>query len=89
MCRHVAYLGPPVSLDALIALPPYGLEKQSYAPRRQQHGVVNADGFGIGWYRSDNPYPVRYRRAVPIWGDENLRQLAVAGVTCLGVSFSF
>lgn len=78
MCRHVAYLGPPVPLDALIALPPFGLEKQSYAPRRQQHGVVNADGFGIGWYRDANPYPVRYRRAVPIWGDENLRSLAVA-----------
>jgi glutamine amidotransferase len=78
MCRHVAYIGPPVPLDALIALPPYGLEKQSYAPRRQQHGVVNADGFGIGWYRPGAPYPVRYRRAVPIWGDENLRQLAVS-----------
>jgi glutamine amidotransferase len=78
MCRHVAYIGPPVPLDALIALPPYGLEKQSYAPRRQRHGVVNADGFGVGWYRPDNPYPVRYRRAVPIWGDENFRQLAVA-----------
>jgi glutamine amidotransferase len=78
MCRHVAYLGPPVPLDSLIALPPFGLEKQSYAPRRQQHGVVNADGFGVGWYRADAPYPVRYRRAVPIWADQNLRQLAVA-----------
>lgn len=78
MCRHVAYVGPPVPLDALIALPPFGLEKQSYAPRRQQNGVVNADGFGVGWYRPGAPYPVRYRRATPIWGDENLRQLAVA-----------
>jgi glutamine amidotransferase len=95
MCRHVAYVGPPVLLDALIALPPYGLEKQSYAPRRQSHGLVNADGFGLGWYRhsrgappadapperaptSEPEIPVVYRRAVPIWGDENLRQLAVA-----------
>lgn len=78
MCRHVAYLGPAVPLDALLSLPPCGLEKQSYAPRRQQNGLVNADGFGIGWYQAGRAEPVRYRRSVPIWGDENLRQLATA-----------
>ena len=78
MCRHVAYLGPPIPLDALLSLPPHGLQKQSYAPRRQRHGLLNADGFGVGWYRSGRTEPVRYRRAVPIWGDENLRQLAGA-----------
>ena len=50
MCRHLAYLGPPVSLARLVLTPAHGLYEQSWAPRRQTHGVVNADGFGLGWY---------------------------------------
>jgi glutamine amidotransferase len=42
----------------------------------QRHGTVNADGFGIGWYASGDPVPARYRRAVPIWGDPSLPDLA-------------
>lgn len=76
MCRHFAYLGPPASLHDLVFAPPFGLERQSYAPRRQQHGLLNADGFGFGWYRPGVPEPVRYRRAVPLWGEENIRALA-------------
>lgn len=76
MCRHFAYLGPPASLHDLVFAPPFGLERQSYAPRRQQHGLLNADGFGFGWYTPDRPEPVRYRRAVPLWGEENIRALA-------------
>jgi glutamine amidotransferase len=78
MCRHLAYLGPAVTLQQLLIAPEHGLFKQSWAPRRQQHGTVNADGFGVGWY----PYPpgdqlpARYRRDRPIWGDPNLLDLA-------------
>ena len=56
--------------------PPYGLYRQAWAPRMQRHGTVNADGFGIGWYASGDPVPARYRRAVPIWGDPSLPDLA-------------
>jgi gamma-glutamyl hercynylcysteine S-oxide hydrolase len=76
MCRHLAYAGPPVSLTSLLIDPPYGLYRQAWAPRMQRHGTVNADGFGIGWYASDDPVPARYRRAVPIWGDASLPDLA-------------
>jgi glutamine amidotransferase len=76
MCRHLAYVGPPVSLKSLLIDPPYGLYRQAWAPRMQRHGTVNADGFGIGWYASDDPVPARYRRAVPIWGDPSLPDLA-------------
>jgi gamma-glutamyl hercynylcysteine S-oxide hydrolase len=76
MCRHLAYAGPPVSLKSLLIDPPYGLYRQAWAPRMQRHGTVNADGFGIGWYASDDPVPARYRRAVPIWGDPSLPDLA-------------
>ena len=76
MCRHLAYVGPAVSLKSLLIDPPYGLYRQAWAPRMQRHGTVNADGFGIGWYASDDPVPARYRRAVPIWGDPSLPDLA-------------
>jgi glutamine amidotransferase len=76
MCRHVAYLGPPVRLRSVITDPPHGLYTQSWAPRLQQHGTVNADGFGVGWYASGDPVPARYRHAGPIWGDEGFADLA-------------
>lgn len=76
MCRHFAYLGPPASLHDLVFAPPFGLERQSYASRRQQHGLLNADGFGLGWYPDGAAEPVRYRRAVPLWSEENIRALA-------------
>ena len=76
MCRHTAYLGPPASLRSLLIDPPHSLYRQSWAPRRQRYGTVNADGFGIGWYAPPDPVPARYRRGEPIWGDESLPDLA-------------
>jgi len=76
MCRHSAWLGQPATLQELLVEPPYGLVHQSWAPRRQRHGVVNADGFGIGWYQDDSV--ARYRRAVPIWGDASFLSMAPA-----------
>ena len=76
MCRHLAYVGPETSLRELLIDPPYGLYRQAWAPRMQRHGTVNADGFGIGWYAAGDPVPARYRRAVPIWGDSSLPDVA-------------
>ncbi|MBW1604220.1 ergothioneine biosynthesis protein EgtC [Streptomyces sp. JJ66] len=78
MCRHLAYVGPPVPLARLLTDVPHGLYEQSWAPRRQRYGTVNADGFGVGWYPADpaDGPPARYRRAVPIWADGNLPGLA-------------
>jgi glutamine amidotransferase len=51
VCRHLAYLGPPTTLAALLLDPPHGLLHQSYAPADMRGAVaVNADGFGAGWY---------------------------------------
>ena len=78
MCRHLAYLGTPQALRTLLLDRPYSLYRQSWAPRDMRGtGTVNADGFGIGWY-ADGGVPVRYRRAVPIWGDASLPELAAA-----------
>ena len=82
MCRHLAYLGPRASLRSVLIDPPHGLYRQAWAPRRQRHGTINADGFGVGWYAPGDPDPARYRRAVPIWGDESFAD--VARVTSAG-----
>ena len=76
MCRHLAYVGEPVTLRSLIIDPPHGLRVQAWAPRRQRHGTVNADGFGVGWYADGDPVPARYRRAAPIWADSSFADVA-------------
>ncbi|MFI7700363.1 ergothioneine biosynthesis protein EgtC [Nonomuraea sp. NPDC049480] len=84
MCRHAAWLGASRALTTLIQEPEHGLLRQSYAPRRQRHGTVNADGFGMGWYDAARPEPVRYRRSIPLWSDANLPALAqIARSGCL------
>ena len=75
MCRHLAYLGVPRTLESLVIAPEHALYEQSWAPRRQRHGTVNVDGFGVGWY-VDRVEPVRYRRAQPIWTDASFASLA-------------
>ncbi|MCX4585466.1 ergothioneine biosynthesis protein EgtC [Streptomyces sp. NBC_01481] len=76
MCRHIAFLGPPLPLRQLLVEPAHGLFRQSWAPRHQRHGTVNADGFGVGWYAEGDPAPARYRRPGPIWADLSFADLA-------------
>lgn len=81
MCRHLAWLGPPVELAALLLDPPHSLLRQSFAPTDMRGGgTVNADGFGAGWYPGDPDgevrAPIRYRRAVPMWTDTSFAALA-------------
>jgi gamma-glutamyl hercynylcysteine S-oxide hydrolase len=75
MCRHLAYLGPPVSIASVVLDPPHSLLHQTWAPTDMRGGgSINADGFGIGWHT--NGRIVRYRRACPMWSDASLRTLA-------------
>ncbi|GAA3107939.1 ergothioneine biosynthesis protein EgtC [Streptomyces rectiviolaceus] len=76
MCRHLAFLGPEEPLGKLLVDPLHSLFRQSWAPRQQRYGTVNADGFGVGWYADGDPVPARYRRAGPIWGDQSFADLA-------------
>ncbi|MFE5941223.1 ergothioneine biosynthesis protein EgtC [Streptomyces sp. NPDC056480] len=76
MCRHIAYVGEPVALGELLVGPEHALLRQSWEPRAQTSGVVNADGFGVGWYAEDDPVPARYRRSGPLWGDLSFADLA-------------
>jgi glutamine amidotransferase len=75
MCRLLGYLGPVVSLDRLIEEPDHSLIVQSYKPREMTSGLLNADGFGLGWYRPRGDGPFVYRNTQPIWSDANLPSL--------------
>jgi glutamine amidotransferase len=76
MCRHIAWLGAPRTLDSLLLEPEYGLLRQSYAPRRQAHGTMNADGWGVGWWTPELSTPARWRAARPLWGDTSFASVA-------------
>jgi glutamine amidotransferase len=77
MCRFLAYLGPPVTLESLLLRPEHSWLEQSWAPRFQVHGKINADGFGAGWYAPEvRPEPARYRRPTPMWTDRSFASLA-------------
>jgi gamma-glutamyl hercynylcysteine S-oxide hydrolase len=76
MCRHLAYLGPPVAVADVVLTPEHSLLEQTWAPSDMRgSGSVNADGFGIGWYDAPGD-ALRYRRAVPMWADGSLPDLA-------------
>jgi glutamine amidotransferase len=77
MCRLLGYLGPPILLDYLLDKPEHSLIVQSYQPREMTSGVVNADGFGIGWYHAQRDTdPFIYKNILPIWSDSNLTNLS-------------
>ena len=77
MCRHLAYVGPSITLEKLILEPEHSLLGQASAPRHQKQGTVNADGFGVGWYDRDvRAEPARYRTSRPIWTDASFASLA-------------
>jgi gamma-glutamyl hercynylcysteine S-oxide hydrolase len=76
MCRHLGWLGSDVSVASLMLDPPSGLRVQSYAPRRQKHGLMNADGWGVGFF--DSEVPRRWRSAAPLWGETSFESVAPA-----------
>lgn len=80
MCRHLGWLGEPVSIASLVLEPANSLLVQSYSPRRQKHGLMNADGWGVGFYSADAPdgTPRRWRSATPLWGDGSFASVAPA-----------
>ena len=77
MCRLLGYVGAPIQLDNLLYKPEHSLIVQSYQPQEMTSGVVNADGFGIGWHdRTKTNLPYVYKNILPIWSDLNLPEIA-------------
>jgi glutamine amidotransferase len=68
----VGYLGGPEATLSSVALEgEHSLLVQSYAPREMMSGVVNADGFGIGWYVPEDEEPAVYRSNGSLWSDRS------------------
>lgn len=78
MCRHLAWLGRPRTLAELVLAPPSSLLVQSWAPRRQRYGTVNADGWGVGFFAPGLAQPARWRSARPLWADPSFASVAPA-----------
>ena len=77
MCRHLGYLGAARTLAAIVDDSSTSLYHQSYEPRLQRHGTVNADGWGVGWFTGEpGDGPARHRTASPIWADPFLSDVA-------------
>jgi glutamine amidotransferase len=76
MCRHFAWLGRRRSLAELVLEPEQGLLVQSYRPRRQRNGLMNADGWGVGFYPASGSPPARWRSSRPLWSDASFQSVA-------------
>lgn len=77
MCRLLGYLGSPVQIDQLLCQPKNSLVVQAYQPKEMELALMNADGFGIGWYHPEKEtFPYTYKQITPIWSDLNLTQIS-------------
>jgi glutamine amidotransferase len=65
MCRHLAYVGPPIALRSLLFDAPHALVHQARAPQFQTAGPDNPHGWGVAW---SAPFGW-YRTATPMWED--------------------
>jgi gamma-glutamyl hercynylcysteine S-oxide hydrolase len=74
----VAYLGEAeATLSSVVLEPEHSLMVQSYAPKEMMSGVVNADGFGVGWYVPwSGEEPAVYRTDNPLWSDRSFASIA-------------
>jgi len=81
MCRWVAYSGSPILLEELLYKPEHSLIDQSLHARLGVE-TTNGDGFGVGWYPTNNDNsnndgtPAVFRSIEPAWNDRNLREVA-------------
>jgi glutamine amidotransferase len=78
MCRHAAWLGAPRTLAEVVLEQEFGLLRQSYRPRRQAHGLMNADGWGVGFLggAGTSAAPARWRGAGPLWAEASFASVA-------------
>jgi gamma-glutamyl hercynylcysteine S-oxide hydrolase len=73
----VGYLGgPEVTLSSVVLEGEHSLLVQSYAPQEMMSGVVNADGFGVGWYVPEDDEPAVYRSNRTLWSDRSFAGIA-------------
>jgi gamma-glutamyl hercynylcysteine S-oxide hydrolase len=75
VCRHVAFISSgPIALERVLVAPAHGLVDQARAPRHQQSGRDNPDGWGVGWY-DERGEVQRYRSTTKMWEDPKLGEV--------------
>lgn len=73
MCRHAAYIGPPVPLSYLLWDGSHALRFQARRPKELLVGATCADGFGVAWYQLEQTEnAARYANPLPLWADNNV-----------------
>ena len=76
MCRFVAYLGKPILLNEILSKPKDSLIQQSHSAQESEI-KINADGFGIGWYRREvSEEPAIFVSPLPAWNDLNFKRIS-------------
>ena len=80
VCRHLAYLGPPVALRALLFDAPHSLCEQARAAAPPAHRArEQADGWGVGWYDADGASTsATTAPSTPMWDDTRVRRIGDA-----------
>ncbi|KAL7343367.1 glucosamine 6-phosphate synthetase [Rhodotorula toruloides] len=78
----------PIQLSQLLTKPAHSIINQASDSRlRLDAGSINADGFGVGWYPTDeapdSPGPCVFRSITPAWSNLNLHRLADKIKSCL------
>ena len=74
MCRHIGYIGIKKSLREVLIDKEHSIITMAYKPKEMKEAILNADGFGIGWFKAENFFT--YKKVCPIWNDENLNSIA-------------
>lgn len=82
MCRWIAYISTnEMLLSDIVLSPSNSLIEQSidasFLPgftQRYNH-IVNADGFGLGWYHKHGVNPAVFKDTQPAWSNVNLREI--------------
>jgi glutamine amidotransferase len=85
VCRHLAYLGPPVSVRQLLFDAPRALVHQARAPRLQNAGTENPDGWGVAYAP---PHFERHRTVTPMWEDRAFTGAPTAEVVVAAARFA-
>lgn len=88
MCRWLAYVGSPITMDTVLTRPNHSLLDQSLLARdlylpslsissqfRDRAFPTNGDGFGMAWSGIGGLLG-QYREITPAWDSQNLRHLA-------------
>ncbi|MGC6404307.1 MAG: class II glutamine amidotransferase [Candidatus Comchoanobacterales bacterium] len=78
MCRFAAYHGEnPMLMADLMTSSKNALIYQRDMEQAGEPDIMNADGFGMGWYDHNiDELPAVYRSIQPVWNDQNLAHIA-------------